>query len=265
MYGNRSIYANGWKAVVPHRLDVWDFQNHPAFTDNWELYNLAVDPGEQHNLAAAQPRKLAEMKAIFDREAKANNVYPLTNTSDAWGFVRKMQAADMARRGYLWSYSGPVSRIPEAIAPPVPSTSFTIEAKLDLDANANGTITAIGGSHGGFSLHLRKGRPVFSYRTLDLKLTEVAANEALSGPATVTLRFERRSDSEAIVHLSANGGDVVSATIRGALPRLSFAASESFDVGSDSGSGPLDGGKTAGPLEGRIRKVDIRITPPPTQ
>eukprot|EP01034_Spumella_vulgaris_P003935 gene3935-5037_t len=53
MYGNRSIYANGWKAVVPHRLDVWDFMNRPVFSDdNWELYNLAADPGEQRDVAA---------------------------------------------------------------------------------------------------------------------------------------------------------------------------------------------------------------------
>ncbi|HET6524446.1 arylsulfatase [Sphingopyxis sp.] len=264
MYGNRSIYANGWKAVVPHRLDVWDFMNRPVFSgDKWELYNLATDPGEQRNVAAANPRKLAQMKALFDREAKANNVYPLTNTSEAWGFVRKQLAADMARRNFLWTYHGATARIPEALAPPVPSTSFTIEAKLDLDAGAGGTVAAIGGRHGGFALHLRKGRPVFTYRSLDLKLTEIAADRALrQGPATILLRFERRSEREAVAHILADGVEIASGTIRGALPRLSFSPSETFDLGQDSGSGPLADGKTAGALDGRIRTVNIRITPP---
>jgi len=264
MYGNRSIYANGWKAVVPHRLDVWDFMNRPVFGDDqWELYNLSVDPGEQRNVAASNPRKLAEMKALFDREAKANNVYPLTNTSDAWAFVRQTAAAAMARRGYLWSYTGATSRIPEALAPPLPSTSFTIEANVDLDADAGGTIAAIGGRHGGFALHLRKGRPVFSYLSLDLKPTEIAADRALRrGPATILLRFERRGESEAVVHILADGAKIASGAIRGALPRLSFSPTETFDLGQDSGSGPLADGKTAGALDGRIRTVNVRITPP---
>lgn len=267
MYGNRAIYADGWKAVVPHRLDVWDFMSNPVISDaGWELYDLRSDPGEQKNLAAAQPRKLAEMKALFDREAKANNVYPLTNTSDAWSVVRKVLAANMARRGYLWTYNGAIARIPEALAPPVHSTSFSIEAKVDLDADADGTIAAIGGRHGGFALHLRKGRPIFSYRTLDLKLTEIAADRALrQGPATVLLRFERRSDSEAVVHLSADGADLASGTIKGSLPRLTFSPAETFDLGEDTGSGPLADGRGAGPLGGRIGTVNVRITPPPAR
>lgn len=264
LYGNRAIYANGWKAVVPHRLDVWDFMNRPVFSDkNWELYDLESDPGEQRNLAAAQPRKLAEMKTLFDREAKANNVYPLTNTSDAWGLVRKATAADVARRGYVWTYRGASARIPEALAPPFPSSSFTIEAKVDLNADANGTIAATGGRYGGFALHLRKGRPVFSYRGLDLKLSEFTADRALRpGPVTIVLRFERRSDSEAVVHLGVDGTDLASGTITGALPRLSFSPSETFDLGQDSGSGPLADGRGPGPLEGRIRTVSVRVTPP---
>ncbi|KTE33761.1 MULTISPECIES: arylsulfatase [unclassified Sphingopyxis] len=264
MYGNRAIYAGGWKAVVPHRLDVWDFMNRPVFSDDqWELYNLATDPGEQRNVAASNPRKLAEMKALFDREAKANNVYPLTNASDAWGFVRQTAAAAMARRGYLWTYAGATSRIPEALAPPLPSTSFAIEANVDLDADANGTIAAIGGRHGGFALYLRKGRPMFSYRSLDLKLSEIAADRTLRrGPATIMLRFERRGESEAVVHILADGSEIASGPIKGALPRLSFSPTETFDLGQDNGSGPLEGGKSAGALDGRIRTVNVRITPP---
>lgn len=266
MYGNRSIYANGWKAVVPHRLDVWDFMNQPAFGDaNWELYDLASDPGEQHDLAAAQPRKLMEMRRLFDREAKANNVFPLTNTSDAWGTVRKVLAADMARRGSLWRYRGASARIPEALAPPVQSNSFTIEAKLDLTAGADGTIAAIGGRYGGFALFLREGRPVFAYRGLDMVLSEVAADRALRrGPATLVLHFERRNDSDAFVRLTADGVELASGPIKGALPRLSFSPGETFDLGRDTGTGPLADGRTSGVFEGRIDAVEVRIgTPAP--
>lgn len=48
----------------------------------WELYNVDADPTELNNLATKNPEKLAELKTLFDREAKANNAYPLINWSD---------------------------------------------------------------------------------------------------------------------------------------------------------------------------------------
>ena len=48
----------------------------------WELYNVNEDPTELNNLASSNPAMLAQMKALFDKEAKANNDYPLINWSD---------------------------------------------------------------------------------------------------------------------------------------------------------------------------------------
>jgi hypothetical protein len=44
---------------------------------NWELYDLRNDFSEADDLAAKEPAKLKEMQALFDEEAKRNNVYPL--------------------------------------------------------------------------------------------------------------------------------------------------------------------------------------------
>lgn len=42
-----------------------------------ELYNLADDPGEQHDLAAEQPDRLAEMEKIMRREHTPSAMFPL--------------------------------------------------------------------------------------------------------------------------------------------------------------------------------------------
>ena len=48
----------------------------------WELNDVNEDPTEMNNVASQHPVRLAQMKALFDKEARANNVYPLINWSD---------------------------------------------------------------------------------------------------------------------------------------------------------------------------------------
>ncbi len=90
IFGSRAIYADGWKAEAAHRPDAIDFNfignNPPAdksFDDDvWQLYNLNDDPTETNDLAKKNPQKLAELKALFDEQAKANHLYPLIDWYD---------------------------------------------------------------------------------------------------------------------------------------------------------------------------------------
>lgn len=90
IFGNRSIYADGWKAEAAHRPDNVDFNfignNLPADKsfddDDWQLYNLKDDPTETNNLAKKNPEKLEELKKLFDEQAKANHLYPLIDWYD---------------------------------------------------------------------------------------------------------------------------------------------------------------------------------------
>jgi arylsulfatase len=91
LYGSGAIYHDGWKASFGYRPDFIDlYQSYPpprtaenfVGKEVWELYNVNEDPTELNNLASKHPVKLAQMKALFDNEAKANQVYPLINWSD---------------------------------------------------------------------------------------------------------------------------------------------------------------------------------------
>jgi arylsulfatase A-like enzyme len=64
--GNRAVRVGDYKLVA---------KAPPA---KWELYNIAVDRSEQHNLAAEQPDRVAEMAAKWEIYAQRANVYPLT-------------------------------------------------------------------------------------------------------------------------------------------------------------------------------------------
>jgi len=65
IFGNRAIRQGDWKLR-------WEVI--PLGKSDWELFNLATDPAEKHDLAAENPGKVKEMLLLWDKYAKENNV-----------------------------------------------------------------------------------------------------------------------------------------------------------------------------------------------
>ena len=71
LWGSRSIYHDGWKAVAFHTPGT-DFDD-----DLWELYNLKTDFCETADLASQHPETLEELKALWWVEAAKYGALPL--------------------------------------------------------------------------------------------------------------------------------------------------------------------------------------------
>jgi arylsulfatase len=65
IFGNRAVRQGDWKLR-------WQYK--PYGTEEWELFNLATDVAERHDLAAAQPEKVKALLALWDDYVRANNV-----------------------------------------------------------------------------------------------------------------------------------------------------------------------------------------------
>ena len=65
LFGNRALRQNNWKIR-------WQWK--PFGTGDWELYDLATDPGERTNLTTTQPDKLVALLKLWDDYAVTNNV-----------------------------------------------------------------------------------------------------------------------------------------------------------------------------------------------
>jgi arylsulfatase len=65
IFGNRAVRQGDWKLRWQHR---------PFGKGEWELFNLATDPAEREDLAAARPDKVRQMVALWDRYVRTNNV-----------------------------------------------------------------------------------------------------------------------------------------------------------------------------------------------
>ncbi|MEZ5178327.1 MAG: arylsulfatase [Acidimicrobiales bacterium] len=75
MSGHRGYYDGDWEIVTRHQ-PLTEFGDH-----EWELYHLAEDRTELHDLAADHPEKVAELAAGWEAEARRNQVYPLDEGS----------------------------------------------------------------------------------------------------------------------------------------------------------------------------------------
>jgi arylsulfatase A-like enzyme len=87
MFGSRSIYRDGWKAELPYpnSFITGNAQSKKPFDENaWELYNLNDDYTERIDLAKKYPEKLAELKALFEEQAKAHHLYPYITWDDVY-------------------------------------------------------------------------------------------------------------------------------------------------------------------------------------
>jgi arylsulfatase len=65
LYQHRAIRQGDWKIT-------WDANESDEAT--WMLFNLADDPAEQNDLSEANPQKLTEMIALWDRYVEENGV-----------------------------------------------------------------------------------------------------------------------------------------------------------------------------------------------
>jgi arylsulfatase len=64
--GQRSVRQGDWKIV-------WDQRLSPP-ERRWQLFDLAADPFEQHDLSASDPQRLAAMQQLWERYDAENGV-----------------------------------------------------------------------------------------------------------------------------------------------------------------------------------------------
>lgn len=253
--GNRGMYKDGWWLAcrlprTPWKLDptelarfapgVWDPDADPC-----ELYDLTTDFTQSRDLAAANPQKVAELKALFWDEAARHQVLPLLGgMAMAFGPAYAPPAPATATHTYLPG----VQNLSPGLLPNLYARSFGLEARLEVAQNdcllevctgGEGVILAAGDYLGGFSLYVEHGRPRFTYSFLGLKIDTITATEPLPTGA-VTLRFDFTADTPGQKGgggtgvLTVNGKEVGRGRIEHTIPGQ-YSSYAGFDIGRDNG------------------------------
>ncbi len=250
IYGHRAIYENGWKAVTFHAPGT------PFSSDAWELYDLGHDFNETRDLAKTQPQKLAELIAAWEREAKANDVYPL---DDRRGARELLFPADSPVLAQHFEFFPPVSGVHKGSAPDLRKRSWTLTADLgESAASPSGVIAALGGRFAGWSLYAHHDRLIFHYNYAGMERTTITGDLELSHAKQVGVSFALNPAGGADVAISIDGREVG----RGRVPRVMVVIShESFDLGCDLFTPVSEDYASPANFTGELRRVVIEAEP----
>jgi arylsulfatase A-like enzyme len=236
--GSRGIYHEGWfagtfgprtpwVAAMPD-LSAWD----PA-KDTWELFDTRADYSLTNDLAKKNPKKLAELKALFLREAAANKVLPIGG-----GLYTVLNPHEMKGSSNTeWTLAAGMTRIPESEAPNVRNGNLRMEIDAEVGAGANGVLFAMGGYAGGVSLYVIDGELRYEYSSLLTKRDHIVVGKLPAGNVKIAMLMKTPLHRAAPAALTfwINGKEVAKGVVERTIP-AAFTASETFDVGTDTNS-----------------------------
>ena len=267
--GHRAIYEDGWVAASFHGVP-WILQGSIGFDhDNWQLYDITKDFSEADDVAAKYPAKLEEMKALFDRNAREFNVYPLDDRFVERGFNPQRPSVTRGRSSF--SYFSGTTRIPEGSAPPIYKRSHRITARIVVPPQgAEGVLIAEGGVSAGYVLYVKDGLVHYDYNFFGRQIYSVVSSEKLpAGAVEVALDYEQKPSPHPLdttggtARLYINGKPVGAGDIAHVVP-VRFSATETLDIGMDLGSTVSPAYRERAPFafSGRIEKVTVELAVP---
>jgi arylsulfatase len=261
MFGNRAIWASGWKAVTLHANRMpWELaaEVHAFEDDVWELFNVDEDFSESKDLAAEHPEKLEELKALFDEEAEKYNVFPLD--VDIMSRLQRQHQRMFGDETEFVYYAPGAIRIAEKASAPVKNRSHSIVTTVDLQGDEQGVIVAVGGMTGGFSMYIMDGRLVYDYNYLDGVHWKLESPPLPTGPTELKFNFIKTGEFVGTGELYVNGAlvDQVDMTL---MHISTYSLAETFDIGRDTGTqvDPAYEGSPF-PFTGALDKVIITLT-----
>jgi len=236
MFGNRAIYNDGWLARCVHRVPWHSAPIRSLQEDVWELYNIDEDFSLTQDLAAEHPEKLKELQALFEKEAIANNVYPLDDRSyERFNAAIAGRPDLMGDRTSLTLGQG-MEGLLENTFLNVKNNSKTIIADVSLKGKDRGIILCQGGKFGGWALYMNKGKPAYTYNWFGLDKYTIEAPKAIKADkAEIKLTFDYDGGGTGKggkASLYVDGKKVAEGRIEKTEPMV-FSADETADVGVD--------------------------------
>lgn len=222
MIGHRGYYRDGWEAVTLH-------QPNTAFSDEpWELYDLTTDPTQLHDLAEAEPERLAELQAAWEDAAWANQVFPLDEGTGLKYLLRP--PSEEAFEDPVTIVRGTPQLERYRSYKLIQMRSFTAAISLELADGDEGVLLAHGDQGGGYAVYLEGDELVYVHNAYGT-MHHLRVPRPPAGTRDITLDVEAPGRWQWSVRLLADGTELGSL---GELEMIAFMAPfQGIDVGLD--------------------------------
>ena len=258
---NLAIYKDGWMASTAPLYMPWEIikpqKTVPLGERTWELYHVARDFSQAHDLASQEPERLRTLKELFVAEAGKNKILPVHAPGQGGAGRPRINAGRTQ-----FSYHDGTVNLDRDAAPAVLGRSYTIAARVEVArAGGPGVIVAQGGRFGGYSLYLDKfGRLSFGSNAVAPDIVSIRSKAPLSiGKHAVTLQFTHdgagRSGGTAV--LKVDGIEIARGRVEKTL--RTFPLGEGLDIGSDLITPVVDDYTSPARFPGKIEIVSITL------
>ncbi|MEO1192383.1 MAG: arylsulfatase [Pseudomonadota bacterium] len=247
MLGHRGIWSDGWKAVTYHQAGT------ALDDDQWELYHLAADYSECHDLAATHPEKLSELVALFWSEAEKHGVLPIDG-GDWRGLFAVAPAEGSPRARDRFVYYPPIGRVEVEAAPLWGARSWRLRLHIDRGSDgAEGVLLAVGTVNSGLAVYIQDGYLTYEHNSFTNR-TFLSSPEPLPlGKLVVGVDQTLVQEGPAATALWVNGRLVA----KGGIAEVPAMISPSgMTIGSNP-TGVSDAYQAPFAFEGSIGRVEV--------
>lgn len=258
--GCRAIYHNGWKACAFHPMqgapaDGLGEPNRPFSEDVWELYHVAEDFSECHDLATVHPEKLQDLIYLWFAEAGKYGVLPLNRRPQATG--RPRPQGDQATVTYYPN----TARIDNLAAIDIKNRSFTVVAEATIPpTGCEGVLIAQGGKFGGWTLFVKDNYLHYEHNFIGMAHYRIVADVPLpTGEVQLAFRFTKTGDFEGKGQLLINDQVVGEGDILQTVPYTWSLTGEGLCCGYDSETAVSDLYQPPFPFTGDLDRVTVFV------
>ncbi len=199
MFGHRSLYHNGWRAVCP-----WP---GPSFTEagkpfgapisaetlaeldahGWELYHVAEDIAENHNVAADNRERVINMIATWYVEAGKYKVLPIDGSA-VQRLIQERPQLTVDRLSY--TYFPDTQTVSWYASVHVLNRPHSITADVEIPrGGAEGVLLCQGTGVGGYAFYVKDGKLKYAHNYVSRAIYQVESVEPVP-EGRHQLRFE---------------------------------------------------------------------------
>jgi arylsulfatase len=236
---SRGVYQDGWFASARGPREPWvggipkDIKQWSPLTDTWQLYHIDDDWSQANDVATKEPKKLAEMQALFLTESAKNKNLPIGG--GLWSTALYHPEDAPASSLTEWTFDQPLTGMPESAAPKLGKVSSLVTMKVDVPTNANGVLYALAGFSGGVTCYVKDGFLNYEFNLFEIQRTKIRSKDKLPvGKVTIEVesKLTAKIGGPMDVTLRVNGASVGQGRVPAAMS-LHFTSNATFDIGTD--------------------------------